>query len=85
VRLVTARYQKVATSSSSSVRRLPDEMLVAAVSKSPPAITETSEVAFNRETNWLPAGGMITRSACGNTMRRSASARVMPRAVAASC
>ena len=41
---VTSRYQMVATSISSTVRRLDDEMFWAAVSRSPPAMTDTSEV-----------------------------------------
>ena len=34
--------------------------------------------------NSLPTGGMMTRIACGSTMRRSVVSRVMPIALAAS-
>ena len=35
------------------------------------AITLTSDVVFNIEIVSLPVGGMITRIACGSTIRRN--------------
>ena len=37
------------------------------------------------EISSLPVGGMITRIACGSTMRRMVAVRVMPNDDAASC
>ena len=48
------------------------------------AMTLTSEVALIMLMSWLPVGGTIERIACGMMMRRSARARVMPNASAAS-
>ena len=47
-------------------------------------ITLTSEVVFSIEIVSLPVGGMITRIACGSTIRRSVCTRVMPSDCAAS-
>src|SRR5882757_996575 len=47
-------------------------------------ITTTSEVVLSIEIVSLPVGGMITRMACGSTIRRSAWVRDMPSALAAS-
>ncbi len=44
------------------------------------AMTLTSEVALIMLMSWLPVGGMMERIACGMMMRRSARARVMPKA-----
>ncbi len=44
----------------------------------------TSEVVFSIEIVSLPVGGMITRIACGSTIRRIVCRRVMPSACAAS-
>ena len=46
-------------------------------------MTLTSEVVFNIEIVSFPVGGMITRIACGRTIRRMVSRRVMPRLWAA--
>ena len=42
------------------------------------AITLTSEVVLSIEIVSLPVGGMITRIACGSTIRRIVCRRVMP-------
>ena len=47
-------------------------------------MTLTSEVVFSIEIVSLPVGGMITRIACGSTIRRIVCRRVMPRLWAAS-
>ena len=47
-------------------------------------MTMTSDVVFSIEIVSLPVGGMITRIACGRTMRRIVSPRPMPSAAAAS-
>jgi hypothetical protein len=47
-------------------------------------MTMTTEVVLSIEIVSLPVGGMITRRACGSTIRRSVTARVMPSALAAS-
>ena len=47
-------------------------------------MTTTSEVVLSIEMVSLPVGGMITRMACGSTIRRSVWARDMPSAPAAS-
>ena len=47
-------------------------------------ISETSAVAFRSSMKRLPQGGIIATKACGRMMRRSAWARVMLSAVAAS-
>ena len=44
----------------------------------------TSDVVFSMEISSLPVGGMITRIACGSTMRRVDSPQDMPSARAAS-
>ena len=48
------------------------------------AMALTSDVVFSIEIVSLPVGGMITRIACGRTMRRIVSSRVIPRLCAAS-
>ena len=63
------KYQIDATVSSSITRRFVAAMFCAFVYRSPPAITKMSELAFNQEMNSLPAGGTITRIACGSTTR----------------
>ena len=45
---------------------------------------ETSEVFLSIEIVSLPVGGMITRIACGSTIRRMICRRVMPSDCAAS-
>ena len=47
-------------------------------------MTATSDVVFSIEIVSLPLGGMITRIACGSTIRRIVRSRVMPSACAAS-
>jgi hypothetical protein len=47
-------------------------------------MTLTSELVFSIEIVSLPVGGMITRIACGSTMRRIVCRRVSPSAEAAS-
>ena len=49
-----------------------------------PATTDASEVVFSIEIVSLPVGGMITRIACGSTIRRIVCSRVMPSECAAS-
>ena len=50
------------------------------------AMTLTSDVALIMLMSWLPVGGMMERIACGMMIRRSARARVMPKAsVASTC
>ena len=49
-----------------------------------PARTTTSEVSLSIAMVSLPVGGMITRIACGSTIRRSIWPRLMPSAGAAS-
>ena len=44
----------------------------------------TSEVVFSWPMNSLPVGGMITRIACGRTVRRMVMIHDMPSAVEAS-
>ena len=44
----------------------------------------TSDVVFSMLMTSLPVGGMITRIACGSTVRRIVSDHDMPRAVEAS-
>ena len=44
-------------------------------------MTTTSEVVLSMEIVSLPVGGMITRIACGSTIRRSVWPRVMPSAL----
>ena len=46
-------------------------------------MTLTREVFFTMEITSLPTGGMITRMACGNTMRRKMVSGRMPSASAA--
>ena len=53
-------------------------------SRSPAPTTSTNEVVFSMVIVSLPVGGMITRIACGSTMRRMVRPRDMPRAAAAS-
>lgn len=48
------------------------------------AMTLTREVVFSIEMVSLPVGGMITRMACGRTIRRMVAKRLMPSAWAAS-
>ncbi len=55
-----------------------------AVNSSASEMTWTSEVVLSIEMVSLPVGGMITRIACGSTIRRSVAARLMPSAWAAS-
>ena len=43
-------------------------------------MTLTSEVVFSIEMVSLPVGGMITRMACGSTIRRMIRSRFMPSA-----
>ena len=59
-------------------------MSCTAYSSSVNAMTLTSEDIFSIEIVSLPVGGMITRIACGRTMRRTVCRRVMPSACAAS-
>ena len=47
-------------------------------------MTLTSEVVFSIEIVSLPVGGMITRIACGSTIRRMIRMRFIPSACAAS-
>ena len=47
-------------------------------------MTLTSEVVLSIEMVSLPVGGMMTRIACGSTIRRMVCSRVMPSEWAAS-
>ena len=47
-------------------------------------MTEASDVSLTMLMNSLPTGGMMTRMACGNTMRRMIVGRAMPMDWAAS-
>lgn len=49
------------------------------------AITLTSDVPFRVAMIWEPVGGMITRMACGITIRVKECQRLNPMADAASC
>ena len=71
-------YQMQATSSSgmtgSSARTRSGRLVIS----SRPEITETSEVVLSMEMVSLPMGGMMTRIACGRTMRRMVSRGTCP-------
>eukprot|EP01022_Parablepharisma_sp_SALTPOND_P021562 TRINITY_DN427_c3_g1_i1.p1 TRINITY_DN427_c3_g1~~TRINITY_DN427_c3_g1_i1.p1 ORF type:complete len:882 (+),score=278.44 TRINITY_DN427_c3_g1_i1:1771-4416(+) len=82
--VTTARYQTVATISSSITRALAKQMVWALCRISENWITLATEVSLIMLITSLPTGGMITRMACGSTMRRKAVRRVMPIALAAS-
>ncbi len=56
----------------------------AADSSSVAAMTLPIEVVLSMATTSLPVGGMMQRSACGRTIRRSVCSRCMPSASAAS-
>ncbi len=77
-------YQIAAASSVSMTSKLLDEMLLAAWISSVTPITDAIEVPLSMLMKSLPVGGMITRIACGSTIRRSVMAGVMPIDFAAS-
>lgn len=83
--LVIARYQMHAATSMGKTRnvRLP----IACSWKNSSLVTgtkATSAVSLSIAIVSLPVGGMMTRIACGSTMRRNVSSRLIPSACAAS-
>ena len=81
---MSTRYQKLATSSISIVVNSRAAIAEVRVSRSPAPTTSTSEVVLSIVIVSLPVGGMMTRIACGSTMRRIVWPWVMPSACAAS-
>ncbi len=83
--LVTTRYQNAATISSgtgSKVRAAISRAVMPNRSRVN-GTAVTSDVVFSMLITSLPVGGMITRMACGSTVRRIARPHDMPSAVEA--
>ncbi len=74
----------LATIASSTTAKLALEICSDLVNSSGTAATKASDDVFSIEMVSLPVGGMITRIACGRTIRRITCSRVMPSACAAS-
>src|SRR5713226_4975109 len=78
------RYQVLTTTISSTTSKLALAICPPRVNSSGTAATKANDEVLSIEMVSLPVGGMMTRIACGRTMRRITKSRVMPSAWAAS-